>query len=216
MIIINIAVFLILSVFGNTEDAVFMLRHGAMYEPMVMQGHEYYRIFTSMFMHFGIDHLLNNMVLLGALGWNLELETGKVRFVVIYLLSGIGGNVLSLYHGMSAETYAVSAGASGAIFGLMGALLYVVIANKGRLGRLSGRGILFMVALSLYFGLTSSGVDNWAHIGGLMVALSLYFGLTSSGVDNWAHIGGLISGFILGAVLYRRPKPYSPYIRPEA
>ena len=130
MIIINIAVFLILSVFGNTEDAVFMLRHGAMYEPMVMQGHEYYRIFTSMFMHFGIDHLLNNMVLLGALGWNLELETGKVRFVVIYLLSGIGGNVLSLYHGMSAETYAVSAGASGAIFGLMGALLYVVIANN--------------------------------------------------------------------------------------
>ena len=183
---------MILSVFGNTEDAVFMLRHGAMYEPMVMQGHEYYRIFTSMFMHFGIDHLLNNMVLLGALGWNLELETGKVRFVVIYLLSGIGGNVLSLYHGMSAETYAVSAGASGAIFGLMGALLYVVIANKGRLGRLSRRGILFMVALSLYFGLTSSGVDNWAHI------------------------GGLISGFILGAVLYRRPKPYSPYIRPEA
>ena len=71
MIIINIAVFLIMSVFGNTEDAVFMLRHGAMYEPMVVQDHEFYRIFTSMFMHFGISHLLNNMVLLGALGWNL-------------------------------------------------------------------------------------------------------------------------------------------------
>ena len=82
MIIINIAVFLILSVFGNTEDAVFMLRHGAMYEPMVMQDHEVYRIFTSRFMHFGISHLLNNMVLLGALGWNLELEVGKVRFVI--------------------------------------------------------------------------------------------------------------------------------------
>ena len=191
MIIINIAVFLILSVFGNTEDAVFMLRHGAMYEPMVMQDHEVYRIFTSMFMHFGISHLLNNMVLLGALGWNLELEVGKVRFVIIYLISGIGGNVLSLYHGLSTETYAVSAGASGAIFGLMGALLYVVIANRGRLGRLSGNGLLFMVALSLYFGLTSSGVDNWAHI------------------------GGLISGFILAVILYRRPKPYSPYIRPE-
>ena len=107
MIIINIAVFLILSVFGNTEDAVFMLRHGAMYEPMVMQDHEVYRIFTSMFMHFGISHLLNNMVLLGALGWNLELEVGKVRFVIIYLISGIGGNVLSLYHGLSTETYAV-------------------------------------------------------------------------------------------------------------
>ena len=191
MIIINVGVFLILSIAGNTEDAVFMLLHGAMYEPAVTQDHEFYRIFTSMFMHFGIDHLLNNMVLLGALGWNLESETGKVRFVIIYLISGLGGNLLSLYHGVAAETYAVSAGASGAVFGLMGALLYVVIANKGRLGRLSGTGLLFMVALSLYFGLTSSGVDNWAHI------------------------GGLISGFILAVILYRRPKPYSPYIRPE-
>ena len=99
--------------------------------------------------------------------------------------------MLSLYHGLSTETYAVSAGASGAVFGLMGALLYVVIANKGRLGRLSGKGLLFMVALSLYFGLTSSGVDNWAHI------------------------GGLISGFIMAVILYRRPKPHSPYFRPE-
>ncbi len=191
MIIINIAVFLILSVFGNTEDAVFMLRHGAMYEPILVQDHEFYRIFTSMFMHFGISHLLNNMVLLGALGWNLELEAGKIRFVISDLISGIGGNMLSVYHGLSTETYAVSAGASGAVFGLMGALLYVVIANKGRLGRLSGKGLLFMVALSLYFGLTSSGVDNWAHI------------------------GGLISGFIMAVILYRRPKPYSPYFRPE-
>lgn len=191
MIVINIVVFLILSIFGNTEDGVFMLRHGAMYEPAVAQEHEFYRIFTSMFLHFGISHLLNNMVLLGALGWNLELEVGKVRFVVIYLISGIGGNLLSLYLGLSTETYAVSAGASGAIFGLMGALLYVVIANRGRLGRLSGKGLLFMVALSLYFGMTSSGVDNWAHI------------------------GGLISGFIIAVILYRKKKPYSSYIRPE-
>lgn len=195
IIVINVAVFLILSLFGNTEDAVFMLQHGAMYEPMVTQQHEFYRIFTSMFLHFGITHLLNNMVLLGALGWNLELEIGKIRFLIIYLVSGIGGNLLSLYFGISAETYAVSAGASGAIFGLMGALLYVVIANRGRLGRLSGRGMLFMVVLSLYFGFTSSGVDNWAHI------------------------GGLITGFVMAVILYRRKDSYGdsygPYIRPE-
>ena len=195
IIVINVAVFLILSLFGDTEDAVFMLQHGAMYEPMVTQQHEFYRIFTSMFLHFGITHLLNNMVLLGALGWNLELEIGKIRFLIIYLVSGIGGNLLSLYFGISAETYAVSAGASGAIFGLMGALLYVVIANRGRLGRLSGKGMLFMVILSLYFGLTSSGVDNWAHI------------------------GGLVTGFVMAVILYRRKDsysdPYGPYIRPE-
>lgn len=167
----------------------FMLEHGAVYEPFVVQGHEFYRLFTSMFLHFGIDHLLNNMVLLGALGWNLEMEIGKVRFLAVYLVSGIGGNIFSLYYGVRTQEYAVSAGASGAVFGLMGALLYVVIANKGRLGRLSGRGMMFMVALSLYFGITSSGVDNLAHI------------------------GGLVCGFVLAFILYRRK---TVFVRPEA
>ncbi|HIY29423.1 MAG TPA: rhomboid family intramembrane serine protease [Candidatus Mediterraneibacter avicola] len=191
LIVINIAVFFFLSLFGDTEDAAFMFQHGAMYEPTVTQGHEFYRIFTSMFLHFGISHLVNNMVLLGALGWNLELEIGKIRLLIIYLISGIGGNLLSLYREIATETYAVSAGASGAIFGLMGALFYVVVANRGRLGRLSGRGML------------------------VMVMLSLYFGLTSSGVDNWAHIGGLISGFVMAVILYRGKNADGPYIRPE-
>lgn len=180
LIVINIAVFFILTMFGDTEDAVFMLQHGAMYEPNIIEGHEYYRIFTCLFLHFGITHLLNNMVLLGALGWNLELEIGKVRFVIIYFASGIIGNIVSLFYDLTLEQPAVSAGASGAIFGLMGALLYVVIANRGRLGRLSGRGML------------------------VMVALSLYFGLTSTGVDNLAHIGGVVSGFLMAVLLYRR------------
>lgn len=180
LIVINITVFFILTLFGDTEDAVFMLQHGAMYEPYVIEGHEYYRMFTCLFLHFGITHLLNNMVLLGALGWNLELETGKIRFVIIYFVSGIMGNIVSLFYDLTLKQPAVSAGASGAIFGLMGALLYVVIANRGRLGRLSGRGML------------------------VMVILSLYFGLTSTGVDNFAHIGGLVSGFLLAVLLYRR------------
>ena len=173
LIFINVAVFLILSVLGDTEDTLFMMEHGAVYEPLVVQGHQFYRLVTSIFLHFGIDHLLNNMVLLGALGWNLELETGKAQFLIIYLASGIGGNILSVYHGIQTQEYSLSAGASGAVFGLMGALLYVVIANKGRLGRLSSRGMAFMVVLSLYFGLTSSGVDNWAHIGGLVCGIIL-------------------------------------------
>ncbi len=189
LIVINVAVFLILSAMGDTEDAVFMMNHGGMYEPLIVQEHEYYRLFTSMFLHFGMSHLLNNMVLLGALGWNLELETGKIKFLIIYLVSGLGGNLLSLYYDQNLPLgeRAVSAGASGAIFGLMGALLYVVIANRGRLGRLSGRGMLFMIALSLYYGLTSTGVDNWAHI------------------------GGLVCGFILSVILYRPGRTYGSY-----
>ena len=184
LIVINVAVFFIMSLFGNTEDVMFMLEHGAMFEPLITEEHEYYRIITSMFLHFGIEHLLNNMVILGALGWNLELETGKIRFLIIYLVSGIGGNLLSLYLGVSSAEYAVSAGASGAIFGLMGALLYVAARNRGRMGRISGKGILFMIALSLYFGITSSGIDNAAHI------------------------GGLLCGFILAVILYRKKNSY--------
>lgn len=185
LIVINVGVFFILSLIGMTEDSMFMLDHGAMFVPYIVSGHEYYRLFTSLFLHFGISHLLNNMVMLGALGWNLELETGRIKFLIIYFVSGLGGNLLSLYLDIKANEMVVSAGASGAVFGLMGALLCVVLKNHGRVGRLTNRGLLFMVALSLYFGLTSSGVDNAAHI------------------------GGLVCGFITAAVLYRRPRVVS-------
>lgn len=180
LIVANIGVFLILSFMGDTEDTMFMLRHGAVYGPYIIEGHQYYRMFTSLFLHFGLSHLLNNMVMLGALGWNLELETGRIRFILIYFISGLGGNFLSLWMDARADRLVVSAGASGAIFGLMGGLLCVVLKNHGRVGRLTNKGILFMVILSLYFGLTSSGVDNAAHI------------------------GGLVCGFAAAAVLYRR------------
>ena len=168
LIVINVLVFFLLSLRGDTESGYFMLQYGAMYEPLVTEGHEYYRLITSLFLHFGIQHLLNNMVMLGALGYQLENEIGRIKFLLIYFISGIGGNLCSLYWNVSHGEQIISAGASGAIFGLMGALLYIVAVNRGRLGRLSGRGMLIMVALSLYFGLTSSGVDNSAHIGGLI------------------------------------------------
>lgn len=178
LIAINVIVFFALSFFGMTEDAEYMLEHGAMYVPYMLEGEGYYRLFTSMFLHFGIDHLANNMVMLGAIGWNLEYEIGKIKFLIIYLGSGLAGNILSAFGDLMTGEYAVSAGASGAVFGIIGALLYVVIRNKGQIGTISGRGLVFMVILSLYYGFTSSGVDNLAHI------------------------GGLIAGFILGVLLY--------------
>ena len=182
LIVINVLVFFLLSLRGDTESGYFMLQYGAMYEPLVTEGHEYYRLITSLFLHFGIQHLLNNMVMLGALGYQLENEVGRVKFLLIYFISGIGGNLCSLYWNVSHGEQVISAGASGAIFGLMGSLLYIVAVNRGRLGRLSGRGML------------------------IMVALSLYFGLTSSGVDNSAHIGGLICGILITVLLYRRKR----------
>ena len=178
LIAVNVILFLALSFHGMTEDAEYMLEHGAMYVPYILEGNEYYRLFTSMFLHFGIDHLVNNMVMLGAIGFNLEYEIGKIKFLIIYFVSGLAGNILSAYGDIMIGEYAVSAGASGAVFGIIGALLYVVIRNRGRIGTISGRGLV------------------------LMVALSLYYGFTSAGVDNLAHIGGLLTGFLLGMFLY--------------
>lgn len=164
---VNVIVFFILTSRGMTEDGMFLLEHGAMYVPKVQEDGEFYRLFTSMFLHFGFQHLMNNMVVLVLVGWNLELEIGKIRFVLIYILSGLGGNVLSSWWEVITADYAISAGASGAVFGIIGALLYVAIRNHGRIGEISGRGLVFMIIISLYYGFSSGGVDNMAHIGGL-------------------------------------------------
>ena len=173
LIVINIGVFIIFTLLGKSDDVLFMRQYGAMYEPYVTEGHEYYRLFTSTFLHFGIEHLLNNMVMLGALGFNLEPEIGKVRFLLVYIISGIGGNICSLLLNVSLGDVVVSAGASGAVFGLMGALLCAVIRKKGRIGRLNKKGMLILAVFSIYVGLSEQGVDNAAHIGGLVCGFVL-------------------------------------------
>lgn len=177
---INVIVFLGMSMFGMTEDAGFMLSHGAMYAPYVVEGHEYYRLFTCIFMHFGFSHLLNNMLVQFVVGSYLEEELGKVKYLILYIGSGVCANILSLAYDMHTGDYAVSAGASGAVFGVIGAMFYIVIRNHGRVGNLTSKSML------------------------LMIVLSLYLGFTSTGVDNFAHIGGLIAGFIMAVLLYRR------------
>ena len=94
---VNIAVFVWLSLFGMTENGAYMLEHGAMYLPFVVEYKEYYRMFTSMFLHFGFSHLMNNMMMLFFLGGVLEEELGRFRYVFLYLLSGLGGNILSAF-----------------------------------------------------------------------------------------------------------------------
>lgn len=187
-VLINVVVFLGLSMVGMTEDTTFMMDHGAMYVPYLMDGERYYTLLTSLFLHFGFSHLMNNMVMLLVIGYSLEPEIGKIRFILIYIGSGLAGNIVSALCDISRGSYAVSAGASGAIFGIVGALLYVVIRNHGRVGEISTRGLL------------------------LMAGLSLYYGFTAQGVDNAAHIGGLISGFLLAVLTYwKRKSKYSSY-----
>ena len=164
----NTIVFLLLSFGGRMEDGMYMLEHGAMYVPFVVEYKEYYRLFTCMFLHFGFSHLMNNMLTLVVIGWNVEMFVGKIRFLVIYFLSGLGGNLLSMAVDIWKQDYSVSAGASGAIFGLTGAMLCLAILNHGRAGNITKQGMIVMIFISLYTGFTSGGVDNFAHIGGLL------------------------------------------------
>lgn len=182
LVIANIIIFLILSFRGMTEDAEYMLQNGAMYVPYLLEQGEYYRIFSSIFLHFGFEHLMNNMVILLFVGWNVELELGRFRFLVLYFLSGLAGNVISGVWECYKGDFSVSAGASGAIFGVIGVLLYMLLKNRGHVGEISGRGVL------------------------LSIGLTLYYGYVNTDIDNAAHIGGLIAGFLLGLLLYRKRK----------
>jgi len=172
LLIINVVVWIVLELQGSTLDGGFMYLHGAMYPSAFAEG-DYYRMITSMFMHFGVEHLINNMLLLVVLGYRLEAYVGHLGFGVIYFCAGIVGNIASYVHNANAGKNVVSAGASGAVFGIIGALLILVIINKGRLYDLTIKGMLFMVALSLYFGFTATGIDNVAHVAGFITGVVL-------------------------------------------
>ena len=174
LMILNILLFLVVDFTGGTSDTMHMVNFGAAFAPAIIENHEIYRLFTSMFLHFGIEHLANNMLVLFVLGQRLEPVVGKIKFILIYLLGGLGGNILSLYMEIRKEEYAVSAGASGAVFAIMGAMIYVVVRNRGRIQDISTRQIMIMAAFSLYFGFASGGVDNAAHVGGFFLSVLLY------------------------------------------
>ncbi len=168
--LINIVVFLFLSLLGNTESASFMYEHGALL-PTSLQDGEAYRLLTSIFLHFGASHLGGNMVVLCIMGSMLERNIGSIYFSIIYFVSGIGANIISCQYYLATESNVVAAGASGAIFGVIGALVVVVIMNRGRLVRenLTTRKIVIFAVLSLFQGFTSSGVDNTAHVAGVII-----------------------------------------------
>ena len=175
MVVINVLVFIVMSIFGSTEDVDYMLRTGAMYVPAVTLGGQYYRFITCMFMHFGFMHLLGNMVVLIFLGNNIERMVGKLKYFLIYMGSGLIGSLGSFAYSFLYNKNIVSAGASGAIFGLIGALLWLVILNKGTIGNITIPKVFLMIAYELYSGFTSPNIDMSAHLFGLFGGFILAF-----------------------------------------
>ena len=173
LILLNTLIFLIVEFTGGSENGQHMLECGAVYAPLIIEQGQWYRMITSMFLHFGAPHLINNMLVLFVLGGRLERTVGKLKYLLIYLLGGMGGNLLCLFLELDSADFAVSAGASGAVFAVMGAMIYAVIRGRGHIEDLSARQVVIMAAFSLYFGFTSEGVDNVAHVGGLICGFLL-------------------------------------------
>lgn len=115
IIAVNVIVFLWLTAAGSTHDALFMYNHGANYWPAVIYRHEYYRLLSCAFLHFGIAHLFNNMLVLGFLGDNLERALGRIRYAVFYLFCAVGSSAVSMAWSMYTDYRGLSAGASGQV-----------------------------------------------------------------------------------------------------
>ena len=188
LIAVNILVWLVMSVLGDTRSAQFMYEHGAMYPTDVLQG-DWYRIFSAMFLHFGAEHLISNMFMQYFLGDMLLRALSQWKYALIYLLAGIGGNVTSLVMMLVTGDFAVAAGASGAIYGVIGALLWVVLRNGGTFESISIPRMLLAAALYIGYGFSTEGVDAWAHLGGAVVgflaAMLLYRKKVSAIIEQW-------------------------------
>jgi rhomboid protease GluP len=148
--------------YGHTT--AFLLEHGALHGPSIRQG-EWYRLVTHMFLHGDIWHLGNNMLILFCLGNALEHYVGKISYVAIYFFSGILAGLGSVVYN---TTSTVSVGASGAVFGVVGAMAWLVLLHRGKLEGFTGPRMLVFILLSVYAGFVDQGVDNAAHVAGLI------------------------------------------------
>ena len=163
----NVIVYLICTFTGNL-----LYNIGELDVAAVLLRGEYGRIIYSMFLHAGIDHLFNNMVILFFLGAMIEKVTGHIQLLLIYLLSGIGANICSLLYKVMTMDSMASVGASGAIFGLDGVLLAWILLDRQAMPDVTPRRVLLMIVLSLYSGFTAHNIDNAAHVGGLLTGFA--------------------------------------------
>ena len=197
LILINVIVFILMYLLGNgSEDTQTLINFGANYVVLTKAG-EYYRIITSAFLHIGIFHLLINMYSLYIVGTQVEYFYGKVKYLIIYFFSAIMGSLFTVALS-SANT--VAAGASGAIFGLLGSILYFGVKYRGYIGNSLINQIVPVVILNLIIGFTTPGIGNAAHIGGLIGGYLISMGV-GIGIDNREQKGSRVNGIVISVIL---------------
>jgi len=167
---VNAIVLLLMYMAGYPADIWVPARFGAIVPSYILDDGQWYRLFTAMFIHFGVAHFAANVMGLIIFGTRVERYFGRLAFCLTYIFTGLMGSAFSLYF-----TRGYAAGASGAVYGLIG----VIFAYT----RITGRSIELM---------------NW-YIMFLFAGMGIAMGLMTTGVDNFGHLGGLVGGFIIGA-----------------
>ncbi|QOR65524.1 rhomboid family intramembrane serine protease [Cytobacillus suaedae] len=161
-IALQVLMFLLLELRGGSTNIDTLLAFGAKENTLILNG-EWWRFFTPIILHIGIFHLLMNTLALYFLGSAVERIFGRTRFLILYIFAGFAGSLGSFLFSSS-----VSAGASGAIFGLFGALLFFGLSYPKLFFRTMGTNIITIILINLAFGFIVPGIDNAGHIGGLI------------------------------------------------
>jgi len=197
---LNILMFVLMYIFGSGSEHIgTLLKFGALSKYHVIMNNEYYRIFTSAFLHIGFLHLFLNLYALKVMGTQVENYFGKTKYLIIYFVSILISSLLSL---VIVPTEIISAGASGAIFGLFGALLYFGYNYRAYFGNVILKQLLPIIVINLVVGFVSQGVNNAAHVGGLLggFLISYATGLKGKSSKN-ERINGIISLVVLVGIL---------------
>lgn len=192
---ICVIVFALMYILGDGSfDNYTLIKFGANLDILTKNG-EYFRLITCAFLHIGILHLIFNMYALYIIGPQVESFFGKGKYLGIYLISILSASILSLVF----NSNTISAGASGAIFGLLGALLYFGYHYRVYLGNAIKSQIIPIIIINLLFGFTMTGIDNAAHIGGLIGGVLASMAL---GVPDKSNKTEKINGFIVLTIYF--------------
>ena len=199
LITLCVLVFISMYIWGNgSENTITLLLFGANFRPLVQAG-EVWRLATSMFLHIGIVHLVVNMYSLYIIGKQLESFLGRWKFLIVYLGSGILGSLLSVVVHSS-----ISAGASGAIFGLLGSLLYFGYHYRLYLGTVLRTQVIPVIIINLLIGFMVPGIDNFCHIGGLVggYLLTMIVGVPGKSRKSDRINGSIVLILLVAFLLY--------------